>query len=198
MRVPHKSLIYPRRSTLPDMEKASAESVDLTTLAVFFDVQGSGLTGATWFLFKAGVVAHMRVPWNDASCFALANQASPKLTWVSWSVGILWKHKRTSLVSWASRRTALEICTWTSPSLAAMSGRVWVTANCRLPITPLSLLSSDSFTGESGVCLRGRLTSMAGMFRTYSCYEARMLLSGSCSTWIPVKTNLRCLNLSKR
>ena len=46
---PHKSLIQPRRSTLRDIEKASAERVDRTTLAIFFDDHVKGESGACLF-----------------------------------------------------------------------------------------------------------------------------------------------------
>ena len=40
-----------------DMEKASADSVDLATQEIFFDIQDSGLMGALWFLSRSWFVA---------------------------------------------------------------------------------------------------------------------------------------------
>jgi hypothetical protein len=39
------------------MEKASADSVDLATQEIFFDIQDSGLMGALWFLSRSWFVA---------------------------------------------------------------------------------------------------------------------------------------------
>ena len=41
--VPQSNLIHPRRSTELDMEKASADNVDLTTRAIFLETQVKGL-----------------------------------------------------------------------------------------------------------------------------------------------------------
>ena len=81
-----------------------------------------------------------------------------------------------------------DICTWTSPRRDARSGRVCDTAYCRLPINPLSLLTSDSEAGLSGSWRLDLPMSIGRMLRMYSRCEARMEWSGSCSIWVPVKT----------
>ena len=78
--VPQSNLIHPKRSTPFDMEKASADSVDLATQEIFFDIQDSGLMGALWFLSRSWFVAKNMAPWNEDNCLALAKDASPKLT----------------------------------------------------------------------------------------------------------------------
>ena len=45
--IPHMSRIHPRRSMLRDMEYASAESVERTTLVIFLDDQLTGDMGAS-------------------------------------------------------------------------------------------------------------------------------------------------------
>ena len=77
---PHRSRSQLSLSTLRDMEYASADNVERTTLAIFFEDQLKGLIAACWFWSKALVVAQIKVPWNDASCLGLANDASPNET----------------------------------------------------------------------------------------------------------------------
>ena len=172
---PQSNLIHPSLSTLLDMAKASADRVDRTTRAIFLEDQVSGLIGADSLLFNWLLVAHINVPWNESNCLGLANDASPKLTWVSSSSGILRKPILTSDSFWASLKTllasskvdtvALAIWVCTSPNFAAMSGRVWVTAYWRLPMIPLSLDNSWSVMGLSGCCLRDRPISIPGICR---------------------------------
>ena len=76
--VPQSKRIHPSRSTEFDIENASADKVDLTTRAIFLDTQVRGLSGAFWFFAKSRLVAQTIVPWNEANCFELANDASPK------------------------------------------------------------------------------------------------------------------------
>ena len=45
--IPHNNLIHPRRSMLLDMEYASAERVDRTTLEIFLEDQLTGEKGAS-------------------------------------------------------------------------------------------------------------------------------------------------------
>ena len=137
-REPQRSLIQLSLSTPRDIEKASADNVDRTTRAIFFEDQVRGLIGAWRLSWSFGVVAYTMVPWNEDNCFWLANDASPKTTWVTWGTEMDRKQILVSLVSWASRSNLLavisvwivgcEIWTWISPSLDARSGLVWVTA----------------------------------------------------------------------
>ena len=106
-REPHKSRIQLSLPTPRDIEKASADNVDPTTLAIFFDDQVKGLIGASWFFCSSGVVAKTIIPWKDASCLGLANEASPKTTCDTCWVGMDRKKILTSLVSSASRSNLL-------------------------------------------------------------------------------------------
>ena len=200
---PHSKRSQPNLSTLRDMENASADNVDRTTRAIFFEDQVRGLIGACSFLFKWKSVAQMRVPWNESNCFGLAKDASPKLTWVTSLTGMWRKQIFTALSNWASRSTLLanmRVATvarptwvWTSPSFAAMSGRVFVTAYCKLPIRPRNFESSISEMRASGWFRRLLPMSMAGILWTYSAWEQETLKSGCCSNWIPVNTKRLCL-----
>ena len=88
--VPHSKRHHPILSTLRDMEKASADNVDLTTLEIFLDDHDKGLMGALLLSWRSGVVANTKVPWKDANCFGLANDASPNTTCVSFGEKWIW------------------------------------------------------------------------------------------------------------
>ena len=60
--VPHSKRHHPILSTLRDMEKASADNVDLTTLEIFLDDHDKGLMGALLLSWRSGVVANTKVP----------------------------------------------------------------------------------------------------------------------------------------
>ena len=126
---------------------------------------------------------------------------------VTSSLGIALKYFLTSRCSWASRSTRLAInivsmvgCDiWhcTSPSFAAMSGLVWVTAYCRLPIMPRSLDNSLAVTPSWGWSLLCLGISRVGMFMMYSSWEHRMEKSGNCSQSMPANLNWRVLKAPK-
>ena len=199
--------IHPRRSMLLDMEYASAERVDRTTLEIFLEDQLTGEMGASTLSLSWEVVVKMREPWNELSCLGLANDASPNETWVIFWGSMWLKHTLTSECICASRSTLLhsirveilgcDICAWTSPNLDAKSGRVWDTAYCKLPTSPRSSVFSISLTGLSGYSLRDFPMSIARILWIYSFWDAVMLKSGSCSNCIRVKISFLYFKLPK-
>ena len=204
---PHNKRIQLSLSTPRDTEKASADKVDLTTLAIFLDDQVNGLIGAVTFSWSSGVVANTMVPWKDDSCLGLAKEASPNTTWVTLSTGIDRKWIWVSLVSWASLKSLFAsssvftvgraIWTWISPSFEAKSGLVWVTAYCTLPINPRRADFSLSLALCSGKLLRCLPISIGRIPWMQSCCEAVIPKSGVCSREMPVKVNFRCLKAPK-
>ena len=157
------------------MEKASADRVDPTTLAIFLEVQVKGLTGATCsnqesshistYLEKRPVVLHLQKKHHQNS-----HGLTDKLEYCEnrdEQQFILGPLEELYLL-----KTMFERWLWKSvPELlqALRLCRDECGSLHRLPMTPLNLLNSGSFTGASGVCLRVRPMSIAGILRTYSC-----------------------------
>jgi hypothetical protein len=59
---PQSKRIHPKRSMLRDMEYASADKVDLTTLDIFLEDQLTGDMGASTLSLSFEVVVKMREP----------------------------------------------------------------------------------------------------------------------------------------
>ena len=188
-KTPQSKRIHPSWSTLLDIEKASAERVDLTTLEIFLDVQISGEMGACSLSLSFWSVAHMMVPWWDDNCLGLANDASPKETCDTSETGMCRKQIFTCANSWASLKTLLaainvatvprDIWDWISPNLAAMSGLVWVTAYCRLPTNQSTQFSQFCFMNKF---IRS-LSSLATDINGRNCMDVILLIGRDTKVW---------------